>query len=87
MTQGLDQSNPRVSTSPTPGSRPVDSCDKGEKMKKYTEGQKHNMEELREIIHALRDKDEGCSWDSVQTHESLEKCLRDEFRFNSSTRN
>lgn len=47
-------------------------------MKKHIEGQKHNIEELKEIIHALRDKDEGCSWDSVQTHESLKKTFADE---------
>lgn len=45
---------------------------------KYTEGSKHSMEELLEIIHILRDPDEGCAWDSAQTHETLKKCLSDE---------
>lgn len=45
---------------------------------KYVEGQKHSVEELLEIIHALRDPEYGCSWDSVQTHESMKKCLVDE---------
>ncbi|MDO4188472.1 MAG: MazG nucleotide pyrophosphohydrolase domain-containing protein [Lachnospiraceae bacterium] len=46
--------------------------------KEYKEGAAHSMEELLEIIHVLRDPEEGCSWDSVQTHESLKKCLTDE---------
>lgn len=46
--------------------------------KKYIEGSKHSMEELLEIIHVLRDPNEGCSWDSAQTHETLKKCLQDE---------
>lgn len=46
--------------------------------KKFIEGNPHSMDELLEIIHILRDPDEGCSWDSVQTHETLKKCLKDE---------
>ena len=46
--------------------------------KKYIEGTPHTMEELLEIIHVLRDPKEGCAWDSVQTHETLKKCLTDE---------
>ena len=46
--------------------------------RKFTEGEPHNMDELLEIIHILRDPYEGCSWDSVQTHESMKKCLTDE---------
>lgn len=46
--------------------------------KKYTEGSIHSMEELLEIIHILRNPDIGCAWDSVQTHETLKKCLSDE---------
>lgn len=45
---------------------------------KYTEGEKHSFEELKTIVHELRDKEYGCSWDSVQTHESMKKCLMDE---------
>lgn len=45
--------------------------------KTYTEGEKHTMEELLEIISILRSP-QGCPWDREQTHESLEKCLRDE---------
>lgn len=50
----------------------------GKYRNKYFEGKNHDINELKELIHVLRDPDEGCSWDSVQTHESLEKCLRDE---------
>lgn len=46
--------------------------------KEYIEGSRHDMNELLEIIHVLRDPKEGCSWDSVQTHETLKKCLKDE---------
>ena len=46
--------------------------------RKFTEGEPHNMDELLEIIHILRDPYEGCSWDSAQTHESMKKCLTDE---------
>lgn len=45
---------------------------------KYIEGQPHSISELCEIVKALRDKEYGCSWDSVQTHESMKKCLTDE---------
>ncbi len=45
---------------------------------KYFEGEKHDFTELKEIVHILRDPKEGCSWDSVQTHESMIKCLTDE---------
>jgi len=45
---------------------------------KYFENEPHNIEELIEIVHALRDKEYGCSWDSVQTHESMKECLTDE---------
>lgn len=41
--------------------------------KTYIEKAPHNMNELLEIISVLRDPDEGCSWDSKQTHESLKK--------------
>lgn len=36
------------------------------------------MDELREIIHILCDPDEGCPWDSAQTHASLKDCLVNE---------
>jgi len=45
---------------------------------KYKEGQTHTISELLEIIHALRDPEYGCAWDSAQTHESMKKCLIDE---------
>ena len=44
----------------------------------YLEGEKHSFEQLLEIVHALRDPEEGCSWDSVQTHESMKECLTNE---------
>lgn len=45
---------------------------------KYFEGEPHDIKQLEELIHILRDKEHGCSWDSVQTHETLKKCLLDE---------
>lgn len=45
--------------------------------KTYIENEPHDMEELLEIITALRSP-QGCSWDRAQTHESLKKCLTDE---------
>lgn len=45
--------------------------------KVYIEGEKHDMEELLEIISILRCP-QGCPWDREQTHESLKKCLTDE---------
>ncbi len=47
-------------------------------MTKYIEGEKHSFQELLEIVDALRDPETGCAWDSVQTHETLKKCLYDE---------
>lgn len=44
----------------------------------FVEGKKHSFEELLEIVHILRDPEEGCSWDSVQTHESMKECLTNE---------
>lgn len=46
--------------------------------KKYVEGEEHSFEQLLEIVHILRDPKEGCSWDSVQTHESMKECLTNE---------
>ena len=45
--------------------------------KTYEEGQKHDMQELLEIISILRCP-QGCPWDREQTHETLKKCLTDE---------
>ena len=44
----------------------------------YLEGEKHSFDQLLEIVHILRDPKEGCSWDSVQTHESMKECLTNE---------
>ena len=46
--------------------------------KTYEEKAAHSFEELLEIVTILRDPEEGCSWDSAQTHQTLKKCLRDE---------
>lgn len=43
----------------------------------HEENKPHDMEELLEIIAALRSP-EGCEWDRAQTHESLKECLTDE---------
>lgn len=45
--------------------------------KTYTEGEKHDVAELLEIISVLRSP-VGCPWDREQTHETLKKCLTDE---------
>ncbi|MGN0425837.1 MAG: MazG nucleotide pyrophosphohydrolase domain-containing protein [Acetatifactor sp.] len=45
---------------------------------KYVEGENHSFEQLLEIVHVLRDPEEGCSWDSAQTHESMKECLTNE---------
>ncbi len=43
----------------------------------FVEGQKHNIEELLEVVEILR-SEKGCEWDRAQTHETLKRCLRDE---------
>ena len=45
--------------------------------KVFVEGQKHDINELLEIVEVLRSP-KGCEWDRAQTHESLKKCLIDE---------
>ena len=37
----------------------------------------YGWEDVIAIVARLRDED-GCPWDREQTHESMEKCLRDE---------
>lgn len=37
----------------------------------------YKWEDLLAVVKKLRDED-GCPWDREQTHESLEKCMRDE---------
>ncbi len=44
----------------------------------YLEKAPHDFGELLEIVAILRDRDEGCPWDSVQTPESLKSCLANE---------
>lgn len=41
------------------------------------EDKKYTLEDFVGIVAALRGEN-GCPWDKEQTHESLEKCLRDE---------
>ncbi|MCR4956346.1 MAG: nucleotide pyrophosphohydrolase [Lachnospiraceae bacterium] len=48
------------------------------KKQQFTEGEVHTIEDLIAIVQALMDPVDGCSWDKVQTHESLKKCLVDE---------
>ena len=45
--------------------------------KEYIEKDKHDMNELIEIVHILRSPD-GCEWDRAQNFESMKKCLNDE---------
>lgn len=39
--------------------------------------EQYNWQDLQDIIHVLRQPD-GCPWDSVQTYESLKKCVINE---------
>lgn len=40
----------------------------------------HDIEDLRRVMKALRDKETGCPWDSVQTHESIRQdCLEEAY--------
>lgn len=41
------------------------------------EDKKYTLEDFADIVATLRGEN-GCPWDKEQTHESLEKCLRDE---------
>lgn len=41
------------------------------------EDKKYTLEDFVDIVAALRSEN-GCPWDKEQTHESLEKCFRDE---------
>ncbi len=43
----------------------------------FIEGQKHNIDELLQVVEILRGEN-GCEWDRAQTHETLKRCLRDE---------
>jgi len=43
----------------------------------YIEKEKHDVNELIEIVSVLRSPD-GCEWDRAQTFESMKKCLSNE---------
>ena len=43
----------------------------------YIEENKHDLNELLEIVAILRSP-EGCSWDRAQTFESMKECLKNE---------
>jgi MazG family protein len=45
--------------------------------KEYIENSKHDIDELKEIVHILRSPD-GCEWDRAQDFTSMKKCLKDE---------
>lgn len=45
--------------------------------KEYIESEKHDIDELIEIVHILRSPD-GCEWDRAQDFTSMKKCLADE---------
>ena len=45
--------------------------------KEYIESEKHDINELIEIVHILSSPD-GCEWDRAQNFESMKKCLNDE---------
>jgi tetrapyrrole methylase family protein/MazG family protein len=38
----------------------------------------YSFEDLRKIIRILRDPENGCPWDKVQTHDSLRECFQNE---------
>lgn len=44
----------------------------------YIENERHDIDDLKEIVSILRNPEYGCSWDKKQTHETLRKCLTDE---------
>lgn len=46
-------------------------------MKKITIKDNYSLEDLFDILTALR-ADDGCPWDKIQTHQSLKKCLIEE---------
>ncbi len=43
----------------------------------FIEGNKHDLDELLEVVEILRSEN-GCEWDRAQTHQTLKKCLIDE---------
>lgn len=47
-------------------------------VKKYNQKEAFSFEDFRMIIRILRNKESGCPWDSVQTHESITQCLIEE---------
>lgn len=38
----------------------------------------YTFDDLKQILEKLRDKENGCPWDSVQTHESMKRYLVEE---------
>ena len=42
------------------------------------EKENYTFDDFREIIAVLRDPENGCPWDRVQTHDSLRGCFQDE---------
>lgn len=51
---------------------------KAEVEKKYNEGLKFNINDFITIMNLLRDKDYGCPWDRIQTHDSITQGLIEE---------
>ena len=44
-------------------------------MQDWTPREHYTAEDLVEIIHILRDGENGCPWDKVQTHQSIKKSM------------
>ena len=44
-------------------------------MQDWTPREHYTAEDLVEIIRILRDREDGCPWDKVQTHASIRKKL------------
>ena len=44
-------------------------------MQDWPERERYTAEDLLQIIRILRDRENGCPWDKVQTHASIRKKL------------
>ena len=47
-------------------------------VEKYNQKESFTLEDFKMIMRILRNKEYGCPWDSVQTHESITQCLIEE---------
>ena len=47
-------------------------------MQDWPERERYTAEDLLQIIRVLRDRENGCPWDKVQTHASIRKNFLEE---------